>query len=302
MYFTRLPDHDAPGFSSQAHFELFQKENVIFNAVSSESYCPSHVGCLSLKTTFYGEESYFVDNRRLPLRPGHCLILNDDQPYGSRIERGESTRLLSIFFQKEFAASVFRDALNPEDLLLDDPFPADSPLPTFAANLHPMGLALARQLTALRVELDTLGYEAGRTGERLIDLLSYMMEAFRGERQMRERVDALRPGTRKEIFRRLCIAREVLHTSFEQPIDLPALSSMACLSVPQLVRQFKAVFGHTPHRYLVKVRLEHAARWLSDTALPVQDIAWRSGFKDVSAFCRAFKGVYKASPDGYRAG
>jgi AraC-like DNA-binding protein len=83
--------------------------------------------------------------------------------------------------------------------------------------------------------------------------------------------------------------------------DLSVISNAACLSTPQLVRQFKTVFHITPHQYLVQVRLSHAARLLQHTSTPVHEITWRCGFEDPSAFCRAFRNAYGVSPLYYRA-
>jgi AraC-like DNA-binding protein len=75
---------------------------------------------------------------------------------------------------------------------------------------------------------------------------------------------------------------------------------MACLSIPQLIRQFKLVFHKTPYQYLNQIRLDHAAELLKHTNHPVQEITWRSGFENASAFCRAFKSAFGVQPGTYR--
>jgi AraC-like DNA-binding protein len=72
------------------------------------------------------------------------------------------------------------------------------------------------------------------------------------------------------------------------------------MSVPQLVRQFKAVFLTTPHQYLIRLRLAHAARWLKQSSMPVHEITWMCGFENTSAFCRAFRAAYGVHPLGYK--
>jgi AraC family transcriptional regulator len=73
-----------------------------------------------------------------------------------------------------------------------------------------------------------------------------------------------------------------------------------CLSTPQLVRQFKSVFGRTPYQYLIDIRLQHAAYLLMQTPDDIRDITWASGFNDTSAFCRAFRAAYGTSPGQFR--
>lgn len=47
-----------------------------------------------------------------------------------------------------------------------------------------------------------------------------------------------------------------------EPIPLSELAGAVALSTSQLTRQFKAATGMTPHRYLVRLRVEQAAREL----------------------------------------
>src|SRR5579883_3486168 len=135
MYFTQLPDHNAPGFDEKAHFRRFGKQNMIFNASSSKACCSNHVGCLSLKTVLSGEEWYAVDGNSISVRPGHFLILNNDQNYACRIDEG--ARTLSVFFEKQFAAAVLHDLHRPDEELIDAPFHTLNELPEFFQTLHP---------------------------------------------------------------------------------------------------------------------------------------------------------------------
>ena len=299
MYFTQLPNHTIPGFDEQAHYSRFKKQNIIFNAYSPQSYCPNHVGCLSIKTILTGEEWYGIDNRRVAVRPGQFLILNDDQPYSCQIQQGEGARVLSVFFEKEFAAAVFQDLLLPEEKLLDKPG-TETRTPEFFQTLHPVDQNLSHQLAALTGQLDTHGYDRSRTDEQLMFLLRHLITTHQKETRLKDQVKAIKASTKKELLKRLCIAKDILLSNFQQPLDLGQLSKAACLSTPQLIRQFKTVFQQTPHQYLVAIRLQHAAKKLQTTTTPVNELAYQCGFNDASAFCRAFRSTYGLSPDRYR--
>jgi AraC family transcriptional regulator len=299
MYFTQLPNHTIPGFDEQAHYRRFKKQNIIFNAYSPQSYCPNHVGCLSIKTILTGEEWYGIDNRRVAIRPGHFLILNDDQDYSCQIHQGEGARVLSVFFEKEFAAAVFQDMLSPEEKLLDKPG-TETRTPEFFQTLHPVDQNLSYRLATLTGQLDTHGYDRSRTDEQLMFLLRHLITTHQKETRLKDQVKAIKASTKKELLKRLCIAKDILHSNFQQPLDLGQLSKAACLSTPQLIRQFKTVFQQTPYQYLVTIRLQHAAKKLQTTTTPVNELAYQCGFNDASAFCRAFRSTYGLSPDRYR--
>jgi AraC family transcriptional regulator len=300
MYFTSLPDHTAPGFDEQAHFSRFSRQNMIFNAFSRESHCDNHVGCLSIKTVLSGEEWYRVDGLHLAVRPEQFLILNDDQNYSSHINNGDGAHILSVFFQKEFAASVFHDTLRAEHQLLDDPRDTRFSTPEFFQTLHTIEPDLASTLSSLVTQLDIDSGDQCRTDEQLVFLLQFLVRTYRSDRQLLRRIDAVKTSTKREIYRRLCTARDILHSSFHEPLDLSQLSTLACLSTPQLIRHFKAVFGRTPYQYLVDIRLRHAAVSLKETSTPVTEITWLCGFNNPSAFCRAFRTAYGLSPGQFR--
>ncbi|HMG89870.1 MAG TPA: helix-turn-helix transcriptional regulator, partial [Chryseolinea sp.] len=61
-----------------------------------------------------------------------------------------------------------------------------------------------------------------------------------------------------------------------------------------------AAFHATPHQYLTRIRLAHAARLLKHTTIPVYEITWMCGFENVSSFCRAFKSEHGVQPNSFR--
>ncbi|HEY4111212.1 AraC family transcriptional regulator [Puia sp.] len=300
MYFTQLPDHTKPGFNEQLHFSRFQNQNIIFNAWSKQAGCDNHVGCLSFKTVLAGEECYGIGGRQIAVRPGQFLILNDDQPYSCRIHKNTSARILSLFFKKEFAREVFADTTRGDAASIDDPDPAGKDSIEFFQTLYPVEPELQRQLNSFLLHLDIQDYNGDATDEYFIFFLRHLIRTHRSQLTHAARVNALKPVTRREIFKRLCIAKDLLQSSYGEPLDLRTIAKAACLSTPQLVRQFRAAFNTTPHRYLVNLRLDHAARLLKTSTLPVLEIAGQCGFEDPSAFCRAFKTAHGLQPERYR--
>jgi AraC family transcriptional regulator len=63
-----------------------------------------------------------------------------------------------------------------------------------------------------------------------------------------------------------------------------------------LLRVFRQAIGVTPHQYLMRMRLMHALRLLRDTRLPVIDVAYETGWADLSNFNKAFRREFGCSP------
>lgn len=65
---------------------------------------------------------------------------------------------------------------------------------------------------------------------------------------------------------------------------------------------FRQAFGTTPHRYLVRVRLEEGARLLRMGGADVAEIAMGLGFCSQSHFAEAFRRMYGLTPRRYASG
>jgi AraC family transcriptional regulator len=85
-----------------------------------------------------------------------------------------------------------------------------------------------------------------------------------------------------------------------EPIHLDGIAAEAGLSPFHFLRLFAKVLGVTPHQYLVRSRLRHAARLLADRARSITDVAFDVGFGDLSNFVRTFHRAAGVSPRKFR--
>jgi AraC-like DNA-binding protein len=83
-------------------------------------------------------------------------------------------------------------------------------------------------------------------------------------------------------------------------IDLEQTAAQAGISPFHFLRLFSSVLGVTPHQYLVRSRLRHAARLLAGDGISITDIAYDVGFGDLSNFVRTFHRAAGISPLRFR--
>ena len=83
-------------------------------------------------------------------------------------------------------------------------------------------------------------------------------------------------------------------------VDLEQAARLAGLSPFHFLRLFSNALGVTPHQYLVRSRLRHAARLLAEDDIAVTDIAYDVGFGDLSNFVRTFHRAAGMSPTKFR--
>lgn len=85
-----------------------------------------------------------------------------------------------------------------------------------------------------------------------------------------------------------------------ESIDLDDAAKQAGVSPFHFLRMFRDALGVTPHQYLVRSRLRHAARLLAESDSAITDIAFDVGFGDLSNFVRSFHRAAGVSPRAFR--
>ncbi|SHI36390.1 Transcriptional regulator GlxA family, contains an amidase domain and an AraC-type DNA-binding HTH domain [Nocardiopsis flavescens] len=98
--------------------------------------------------------------------------------------------------------------------------------------------------------------------------------------------------------------REVQHWIVEHPgadLSVQALAGRVGLSVRQFARVFARQVGCTPGRYVERVRVEAARRWLEESEAGVEAVARRCGFGSAEVMRRVFVRSLGCSPAGYRS-
>ncbi|HEU4673403.1 MAG TPA: helix-turn-helix transcriptional regulator [Candidatus Limnocylindrales bacterium] len=106
----------------------------------------------------------------------------------------------------------------------------------------------------------------------------------------------------EDFNRRLLRARDAMDRAYAEPLDVPAVAAIACVSEAHFIRSFGAVFGETPHRYLQRRRVERSMFLLRETDRSVTDICLDVGFTSLGTFSRTFRQIVGETPSRYRAG
>jgi AraC-like DNA-binding protein len=95
-------------------------------------------------------------------------------------------------------------------------------------------------------------------------------------------------------------ATELLREHLDGSLRLADLARECGLSVSHFARSFKASFGMPSHRWLTRLRIEHAKDLLQNTHLPLAQVTLLSGFGDQPAFNRTFRRAVGVSPGRWR--
>jgi len=95
-------------------------------------------------------------------------------------------------------------------------------------------------------------------------------------------------------------ALDYLKKNFNEPMNTPELAKIAGMSVSQFERRFRRGLGSSPRQYLLRLRVDSAARLLTFTARPIAQISKECGFHDHAHFTRSFKKMMSMTPLSFR--
>ena len=250
---------------------------------------------LALVSAWQGRQEVTLDGRR--------ILVDDDTwlavPAGSaaiRVRGAQDVQALTIAFRAGMPEEILHTLLNDEDRLLEEgELPATAGLP-FAPHLQPHDRSVTPVLLFIRRHCemgleDPLWYE-----EQLAFLLERMLMRHRQIIARARGIPVRRAATQREILRRISLATDFIHSSFDRPLMLSDMASAAFLSRHHFLRLFKHIHDVTPHEYLQRKRTMVAARMLRNSELGVEEIVRQVGFDSRSTLFRAMRRFHGVTP------
>ena len=101
-----------------------------------------------------------------------------------------------------------------------------------------------------------------------------------------------------------CTLRRVtqyVQDNLHRELRLAELSGLVHMSLYHFARLFKRSTGVSPHRFLIRRRIEQARALLAAQTLPIAEIARSVGFRTQSHFTTTFRRVTGITPSEYRS-
>jgi len=92
-----------------------------------------------------------------------------------------------------------------------------------------------------------------------------------------------------------------LDDGFDQPVDVPHLAEIACLSPSALHRMFQRHTKLTPIAYVMRLRIGRACAMLMNNSSSIAAVAERVGYRNLANFNRQFRSIKGVTPRQFRA-
>ncbi len=231
-----------------------------------------------------GDVEYWVDGSVYRLRPGDLMLINPMEFHRPMVQGGTVYERIVLWIDKDYL-----EHLSPADSPLIRCY--DKSLPTHTNLLHPSSV----QRTAIHTMLSELVRESYSTdyGAELYAnglFLQFMTTINRLALQADTRRGATENGT-PLVSRVLSYIGE----HYQDDLSLESLAQRFYVSKYHLSHEFSSAVGISIYRYILMKRLFAARQLLMDGHAP-GEVCGHCGFKDYTAFYRAFKAEYGINP------
>ncbi|HET6768693.1 MAG TPA: AraC family transcriptional regulator [Chitinophagaceae bacterium] len=94
--------------------------------------------------------------------------------------------------------------------------------------------------------------------------------------------------------------KDIMERNYVYNLSLDEYARISHRSLSKFKRDFYAVFGMPPGKWLLEKRLEYAGRLLMNSKKSITDVVLESGFTNTAHFDRVFKKCFGESPLQYR--
>lgn len=94
--------------------------------------------------------------------------------------------------------------------------------------------------------------------------------------------------------------RQIMEKNYCFKLRLEDYAELSHRSLSTFKRDFQQVFQETPGKWIMKRRVQHAANIIANSAQSISQVAFETGFEDLSHFSRVFKQIIGKSPTEYK--
>ncbi|HBE00988.1 MAG: hypothetical protein A2096_11960 [Spirochaetes bacterium GWF1_41_5] len=240
---------------------------------------------------FSGQGSYFINNRFYPIRRGMVFFINDCDFHSLQLE-SKNIHKAHLCFSGIFLCRI--------EKMLSTDFSAFFRERSRNSNYH---LQLNNEAAALfEFLISRLSYELEKRRQDFLMMINIIMcEILLLLKRNNSPGSLLKYHVYKDSAQRIVLsAVNIIEQNIGSALSLVSLASQIRVTPAYLSRIFKETLGVALSHYITGTRLNLAKDLLKNSNKKILEIAYESGFNDLSTFNRAFKKNIRISPLRYR--
>lgn len=250
-----------------------------------------------VKFVLSGTETYIINNKKHMVGANQFLLINRGQEYSCTVRDKEYVEGICLYLDNGLLQKTYRHMQESAESLLDNPCSNKGGQLEFYETIHYASdnfhRFLSNEVVKIKSEKDKALYDIDNFYfEAAYNLL---LSQYTTGKEI-QKIKALKNSTRKEIYKRVNMARAIIDSDVSRQPDIASLSRECGLSEFHFLRSFKEAFGITPHQYLLSKRMQQSRKLLEEGNHSITNIAYMVGFSDVFAFSKCFKKYFNSSP------
>jgi len=253
---------------------------------------------IGIKYVLSGEERYTCHKKTSTVRNGSYLLLNAGQTFDLEIKSaGQPVTGMCIYLNQQLLneAALYHDA----EIFSGDDQNKTLYYPELFEHVYDPSDPLA-------VYLKTIIHQI-RSGTVITDetlFFGVATQLFFSQGMARKemtRLKAMKLATKKELYKRLHQAREILTDPQSYTLPMKTVAASVSLSQYHFYRSFRQLFGISPHRFHSIQKLSLAREKLLHADATITGVALSVGYPDIQSFSKAFKKQFGMTPGNFRS-
>lgn len=260
-----------------------------------------HISRLSIRTINKGFQTHIINGEEFLLDKEEFLVVPEGASFESHIKTNNPIEGLLVAFSSDDIEAFNYWNNSSEDELLDNPFDLKSltaPISAISLQKNKEVYENATKIqNAIKNGLNrSLYYE-----EHFFNLLGAVIKNLYQQSQKIKALSAKKKSTKKEIYKRVSLAKTWMDCNLDKNLELQTLSQISAMSPFHFLRSFKGIYNKSPYQYIKQKRIEKAKFLLHDTNYSIDDILMEIGLENKSSFLRCFKKSTGFTTSQYRS-
>jgi len=244
---------------------------------------------------------YRVNNKEHAVKQGNFLLACKQPGVNAYFDSRDIVKSICIDICPATVSEAFTVLTAQNDHEFDNYMAGYFKAPEFFEAVCPVGGSqFDKKLTDLVAAIQQ-GNVAYINKEWFLDLVEKIIFHEYGNYLALNGIHSVRLETRKEILRRLKIAKQYIDDQYLDIGDITEVANMCNMSEFHFFRSFRQAFHTTQYQYILTKRLELSKQLLLAGSASVTGVAVHCNFPDVYTFSKAFKRHFSISPSGFLA-
>ncbi len=271
--------------------------DVVYYSELNDWFTTNAFRSLSLKYVVDRCIYYKVGNKEHAVNEGNFLLACKQPDVSAYFDSKRTVRSICIDICPATFAEAFTVLTAQNDHQFDNYLAGYFKTPEFFEAVCPVNAAqFGNKLNEL-VQAIANGYAHRYVDkEWFLDLIEKIILHEYGNYLALNGLHSVRPETRKELLRRLKIAKHYIEDQYLAIEEISQVASHCAMSEFHFFRAYKQAFGVSPYQYILNKRLERAKELIVKGHMSVTAIAGHCNFPDIFTFSKAFKRQFGVAP------